>query len=202
MAMTADQRLSEAIRQAMAGYAPGESRDVWISEYLLPSLAAFGLEVTDTGALARATQLRDGARAQCERRTAELAEAHARLRIADRDATVGRAVLNLAAEIMRLREMAVDRPADFPFANTTATIAALVSCEVAEASHERPGSEDAQRECGDVFAAAVHLMIAHGACLLAEIDAVASRIEERLDAMEECGCTWSEAKRVVSMASN
>ena len=200
--MSVNERLSEALRRAMMGHSYDGYHDRWISEYLLPSLTAMGLEVTDIGALTRAVQLRDGARSQCQRRTAELAEAHARLRINDGEAAYGRAVLGLAAEIERLRTMTSARPDDFPLDNSPTSIAAVLSGELAEVCRERAGSEDAQRECGDVFAATVHLMIAHDACLLAEIDAVGNRIADRLDAMDERGCTWSEAKMVTRMSSN
>jgi hypothetical protein len=173
------QRLSDAMRYALLGFAADGNRDTWITEYLLPSLKALGLEVTDTGALARAQQLRDGARAQCERRTAELAEAHARLRIADRDAAVGRAVLDLADQICRLRDVALEHPDAFPFTNTPANVAALLTGELGEVLREPVGSADAQRECGDVLAAAMHLMIAHEGCLLAEVDATATRPRSR-----------------------
>lgn len=142
------------------------------------------------------------ARAQCERRTAELAEALARLRISDRDAAFGRAVLGLADQIVRLRMMTSEFPDAFATDNSPASCAAVLTGELAEVCRERPGSEAAQRECGDVFAAALHLMIAHDVCLLAEIDAVVSKIEARLDAMDEHGCTWVEAKEAVSLSTN
>jgi NTP pyrophosphatase (non-canonical NTP hydrolase) len=152
--------------------------------------------------LARAKELRDGARAQCVRRTAELAEALARLRIADRDAAFGRGVLTLADELVRLRAMMAARPDAFTTDGSPESIAAVLAGELAEVGREQPGSEAAQRECGDVFAASVHLMIAHDACLLAEIDAVVSKIEARLDTMDERGCTWAEAKQAVQLSIN
>jgi NTP pyrophosphatase (non-canonical NTP hydrolase) len=204
--MSVDQRLSEAVRRALAGYAADGSRDVWIvwiDEYLLPALAEMGLEITDVGALTRATQLRDGARSVCERRTAERDEALVRLRIADREATFGRSVLALVNEILRLRQMMAERPDAFPSDSSPESIAAVLAGELAEVTRETPGSEAAQRESGDVFAAAVHLMLAHNACLLAEFDAVGSKIEARLDAMEEDPtCTWADAKLAIQLSTN
>jgi hypothetical protein len=210
-----DVRLSRAVYRALLGHGPraGADPETWIRSYLLPELAEAGLDVVDvaeraqeteqqTKALARAEQLRDGARAQCERRTAERDEALVRLRIADREATFGRAVLALANEIVRLREMMTMRPDAFPGDSSPASIAAVLAGELAEVGREEPRSEAAQRECGDVFAAAVHLMIAHDACLLAEVDAVVSKIEARLDAMDELGCTWAEAKQAVQLSTN
>jgi NTP pyrophosphatase (non-canonical NTP hydrolase) len=136
------------------------------------------------------------------RRTAELAEAMVRLRIADRDATFGRAVLTLADQILRLRAMMAARPNAFTTDSSPASVAAVLSGELAEVARETPGSEAAQRECGDVFAAAVHLMIAHDACLLAELDGVLSKIEARLDTMDEHQCTWAEAKDLLQMSTN
>lgn len=152
--------------------------------------------------LARALELLAGARAQCERRTSERDEALARLRIVDRDAAFGRAVLGLADEIVRLRAMMADHPSAFTTDGSPASIAAVLSGELAEVAREEPRSSAAQRECGDVFAAAVHLLIAHDACLLAEIDHVWARIEARLDAMEERDCTWAEAKLAVNLSTN
>lgn len=214
--MTAErdvEKLSEALRVALQGWPDEGRRDRWVRERVLPALAEAGLAVVDTAeqaqaaeqnaeALARAVELRDGARAQCERRTAELAEAMVRLRIADRDATFGRAVLSLANEILRLREMMRERPDAFSTDGSPASIAAVLSGELAEVAREEPGTSAAQRECGDVFAAAVHLLIAHDACLLSEIDAVWSKIEGRLDAMDERGCTWAEAKEAVNLSTN
>ena len=197
------EKLSEAMRVALQGWPDEGHRDRWIRERVLPALAEAGLAVVESGIpLVRALELRDGARAQCERRTAELAEAMVRLRIADRDATFGRAVLGLANEILRLHEMMRERPDAFSTDGSPASIAAVLSGELAEVAREEPRTSAAQRECGDVFAAAVHLLIAHDACLLSEIDAVVSKIEARLDAMDERGCTWAEAKEAVQLSTN
>jgi len=203
-----DLRLSEAVRRALLGRSPVAVSDpeAWLRSYFMPALAEMGLAVVDpaaqTQALARAAELREGARAQCVRRTAERDEALVRLRIADRDAVFGRAVLGLANELLRLREMMVKRPDAFTTDGSPESISAVLTGELAEVNAEQAGSEAAQREAGDVFAASVHLLIAHDACLLEEVDAVVSKIEARLDAMAESECTWAEAKQAVKLSSN
>jgi hypothetical protein len=204
-------RLVDSIRRR--GLDVGSSPEAWLARHLLPLLADAGLEVADTAertrdaerhaeALARAEELREGARAQCVRRTAERDEALVRLRIADRDAVFGRAVLGLANELLRLRAMMEQRPDAFTTDGSPESIAIVLANELAEVNAEQPGSEAAQRECGDVFAAAVHLLLAHDACLLEEVDTVLAKIEARLDAMDEHGCTWAEAKQAVQLSIN
>ena len=203
-----DRRLRDAIFGALGrGLNADSDPETWHRDHLLPALAGNGLTVVDSAehaeTIRRASELRDGARAQCERRTAERDEALVRLRIADREATFGRSVLALVNEILRLRQMMAERPDAFPSDSSPESIAAVLAGELAEVTRETPGSEAAQRESGDVFAAAVHLMLAHNACLLAEFDAVVSKIEARLDAMEDDPtCTWADAKLAIQLSTN
>lgn len=44
-----DDRLGEAMRQALTGWAPGDSRSQWIREYVKPALAQNGLQLVDKG---------------------------------------------------------------------------------------------------------------------------------------------------------
>jgi NTP pyrophosphatase (non-canonical NTP hydrolase) len=203
-----DLRLRNAVFGALGRGLNADSDPAsWHRNYLAPALAEKGLTVVDSAehaeVIRRAAELRDQARAVCVRRTAERDEALARLRIADREATFGRSVLALANEIMRLRSMMAERPSAFPTDSSPQSIAAVLAGELAEVARETPGSEAAQRESGDVFAAAVHLMLAHNACLLAEFDAVGSKIEARLDVMEDDpNCTWDDAKQAVQLSTN
>lgn len=145
----------------------------------------------------RARELLAGARQQCDRRTAELAEAQVSIRHLQREAVVGHFVLGLEVQIRRLRRLAEQRPQDFPTGMSPTEIAAVVAGELAEVGLEVPGSPDAQRESADVWVGALHLLLAHGGIPLVELEAAHGRIKQRLDVMEARGCSWSQAKRFI-----
>jgi hypothetical protein len=145
----------------------------------------------------RARELLAGARHQCERRMADLAEAHVSIRHLQREAVVGHFVLALDQLLHRLRRFVAERPDDFPWGVAPDDIADVVVGEIVEVRAEMPGSPSARRESADVFVAALHLLLVHGGVPLVELEAAHNRIKHRLDVMEEHDCSWSAAKRII-----
>lgn len=102
--------------------------------------------------LARSDELLAGARAQCERRIADLAEAQVSIRHLQREAVVGHFVIGIETQIRRLRRLAEERRDDFPTGMCPAYIADVVSGELAEVRHEAVGWSAVQRRASAVVA--------------------------------------------------
>jgi hypothetical protein len=105
----------------------------------------------------------------------------------------GEALLDLQDELTRLMETPCSSMA---FGFGPEETAKAVTSEVAEILAEPAGSEDAQRECAGLLAAAVRMAMVHGADPVEAMRSEALRIKTRLDTMDRLACSWATAKIV------
>lgn len=143
--------------------------------------------------LERARMLVADLREQVERRTAERDEALAVAKTQQVASGYGRALLEVAAVLRRLRRTPCPTMA---LGFTWIDVASAVASELGEVCREPEGSPAAQAECADLVAASIHLAIANGmrdADLLAALQRWAEKIKARLDHVDGGG-TWKEAK--------
>lgn len=140
--------------------------------------------------LVRDRMLRQQAEIVCERRTRERDEARAALEAQAIDVARGRALTELGAQIERLRRTT---PEQTPFDFDPESVAKVVIREVSEVLAEDAGSIAARRECADVIAGALHLLIVHGGNPVEALAGVAAKLRARLDLVDQ-GLTWDEAK--------